>query len=92
LTEEVCALENQTNMSQTLTSFQSDLNRIQTLAGTLSQVEKEHSKSLTDHEDDKLKGIAVAEQNNSRQLGEIKQLCLGMAQKIEEIQKSVKVK
>jgi len=31
----------------------------------------------------------VAEQNSSRQLGEIRQLCLAMAQKIEEIQKSV---
>lgn len=83
-------MDNQMNMSQTLTSFQADLNRIQTLAGTLSQVEKEHFKDLTDHEDDKLKDIAVAEQSSSRQLGEIRQLCLAMAQKIEQIQKSVK--
>lgn len=82
-------MENQMNMSQTLTSFQADLNRIQTLAGTLSQVEKEHFKDLTNYEDEKLEGIAVAEQNSSRQLGEIRQLCLAMAQKIEEIQKSV---
>jgi len=77
------------NMKQVLSSFQSDLNRIQTLAGTLSQVEKKHFENLTGNENEELRDMAVAEQNGARQLGEIRQLCLAMAQKIEEIQNSM---
>jgi len=76
------------NLSETLTAFHSDLNRIQTIAGTLSQLDQQHYNDLTKYDDERLTGIAVAEQNSSRQLGEIKQLCLAMAQKIEEIQQS----
>ncbi|HPZ43299.1 MAG TPA: hypothetical protein PL078_04765 [Bacillota bacterium] len=77
------------NLSETLTAFHSDLNRIQTIAGTLSQLDQQHYNDLTKYDDERLTGIAVAEQNSSRQLGEIKQLCLAMAQKIEEIQQSL---
>ncbi|MGI6492510.1 MAG: hypothetical protein GX949_01430 [Peptococcaceae bacterium] len=78
------------NLSETLTSFHSDLNRIQTVAGTLSQVERQHYQELTKYEDDRLASIAVAEQSSARQLGEIKQICIAMAQKIEELQQSMK--
>ncbi|HBV98944.1 MAG: hypothetical protein JL50_19140 [Peptococcaceae bacterium BICA1-7] len=73
----------------TLTSFHSDLNRIQTMAGTLSQIERDHFNDLSKYEDQRLAGIAVAEQNSARQLGEIKQLCIAMAQRIQEIQGSL---
>lgn len=79
-------MDRQMDIAHTLTAFHSDLNRIMTLAGTLSQVEKEHFRDLTKYEDEKLKNIALAEENSARQLGEIRQLCLAMAQKIEEIQ------
>jgi hypothetical protein len=82
-------LQHLPNLSETLTAFHSDLNRIQTIAGTLSQLDRQHYNDLTKYDDERLTGIAVAEQNSSRQLGEIKQLCLAMAQKIEEIQQSI---
>lgn len=82
-------MENFTNLTDTLTAFHSDLNRIQTIAGTLSQVERQHYNDLTKYDDERLTGIAVAEQNSARQLGEIKQICISMAQRIEEIQQSV---
>jgi hypothetical protein len=74
------------NLAETLASFHADLNRIQTVAGTLSQIEHQHYTDLTRYEDEKLTSIAVAEQSSARQLGEIKQICISMAQKIDEIQ------
>jgi len=77
------------NLTETLAAFHADLNRIQTVAGTLSQIERQHYSELTRYEDEKLSSIAVAEQNSARQLGEIKQICISMAQKIDEIQHSL---
>lgn len=82
-------MEHLTNISDTLTAFHSDLNRIQTVAGTLAQVERQHYNDLTKYDDERLTRIAVTEQSSSRQLGEIKQICIAMAQKIEEIQQSM---
>lgn len=82
-------MEHLPNMSETLASFHSDLNRIQTVAGTLAQVERQHYNDLTKYEDQRLASIAVAEQSSARQLGEIKQICIAMAQKIEEIQQTM---
>lgn len=79
-------MENTRELMDNLSSFHSDLNRIQTMAGTLSQIERDHFNDLSKYEDERLTGIAVAEQNSARQLGEIKQLCIAMAQKIQEIQ------
>lgn len=83
-------MESMQDIAQTLSSFHADLNRIQTLAGTLSQVEKKHFEDLTKYDDERLRNIAIAEQNSARQLGEIKQICLAMAQKIDEIRDSIK--
>jgi len=83
-------MEQMRNLSETLSSFHSDLNRIQTIAGTLSQVDQHHYQELTKYEDDRLASIAVAEQSGARQLGEIKQICIAMAQKIEELQQLMK--
>lgn len=82
-------MEHLPNISETLASFHSDLNRIQTVAGTLAQVERQHYNDLTKYEDQRLTSIAVAEQSSARQLGEIKQICIAMAQKIEEIQQTM---
>lgn len=82
-------MEHLSNISETLASFHSDLNRIQTVAGTLAQVERQHYNDLTKYEDQRLTSIAVAEQSSARQLGEIKQICIAMAQKIEEIQQTM---
>lgn len=78
------------DMDQTLTYIHSELNRVQTIAGTLASVETQHYQDLTDMGDDKLNQIAVEEQNAARQLGEVKQICLSLAQKIDELKNQVK--
>lgn len=70
----------------TLSYIKSELNRIQTIAGTLSTVESEHHKRLMDMGDNKLNQIAGEEQSAARQLGEVKQICLSLAQRIDEMQ------
>lgn len=82
-------MEHLPNISETLASFHSDLNRIQTVAGTLAQLERQHYNDLTKYDDQRLTSIAVAEQSSARQLGEIKQICIAMAQKIEEVQQTM---
>lgn len=74
-------------LEQTLSYLSSEINRIQTIAGTLSTVEHEHYKALTNLGDDsKIQKLALEEQNASRQLSEIKNICLALSEKIEQIQ------
>jgi hypothetical protein len=73
------------NLQDTFSYLSSELNRIQTVAGTLSSIETQHYKDLTNMGDDKLNQIAVEEQSASRQLGEIKQICLTLSQKIDQL-------
>ncbi|WP_199614490.1 hypothetical protein [Paenibacillus alkalitolerans] len=73
------------DFGQTLSYIHSELNRVQTIAGTLSSVETQHFNDLTDMGDDKLNRIAAEEQSAARQLGEVKQICLSLAQKVEEL-------
>ncbi|MFA8438049.1 hypothetical protein [Pueribacillus sp. YX66] len=78
------------HLQQTLSYLSSEINRIQTIAGTLSTVETEHHKELTNLSDDsKLLQIASEEQSASRQLGEIKNICLALSQKIEDLQSNL---
>jgi hypothetical protein len=81
-------MQETTNMNQTLSYIHSELNRVQTIAGTLSTVETQHYKDLTNMGDDKLNQLAVEEQSAARQLGEVKQICLTLAQKVEELKNS----
>ncbi|MFD0868297.1 MULTISPECIES: hypothetical protein [Paenibacillus] len=62
-----------------------ELQRLQTIAGTLSTIETRHFKDLTNFGDDRLNQIAIEEQNAARQLGEVKQICLSLAQRVEEL-------
>ncbi|WP_144934531.1 hypothetical protein [Paenibacillus sp. 32O-W] len=62
-----------------------ELQRLQTIAGTLSAVETRHFQDLTNFGDDRLNQIAIEEQNAARQLGEVKQICLSLAQRVEEL-------
>lgn len=75
-----------TSLTDTLSYVYSELNRVESIAGTLSTSESKHYKELTDIGDDRLNQIANEEQNASRQLGEVKQICISLAQKIEQIQ------
>lgn len=77
----------QTNdQNHTLSYIQSELNRIQTMAGTLATIESKHHTDLLNMGDKQLNQIATEEQSASRQLGEIKQICLSLSQKIDEMQ------
>lgn len=77
--------EQQQKQNPTLEYIESELNRIQTIAGTLASIEKQHSQDLINMGDDRLNQMAVEEQSAARQLGEVKQICLALAQKIREM-------
>jgi myo-inositol catabolism protein IolC len=82
-------MQNVENMENVLSYIHSELNRIETMAGTLATIEQDHYRKLTNFDHRKLVDIAVEEQNAARQLGTVKQMCLSMAQKIEELQHSL---
>jgi myo-inositol catabolism protein IolC len=82
-------LDNFQDLKNTLSYINSELNRIETMAGTLSTVEREHYNKLTNFDHRELMDIAVEEQSASRQLGTIKHMCLAMAQKIEGIKNAI---
>ena len=77
------------DLTNTLSYLHSEINRIQTMAGTLSAAEKEHFKKLSNFDHRELIDIAIEEQSAARQLGTMKQMCLAMAQKIEGIKNAV---
>jgi myo-inositol catabolism protein IolC len=77
------------NLQNTLSYIQSELNRIETMAGTLSSIETDHFNTLMNFDHSKLQDVAVEEQNAARQLGTIKQMCLSLSQKIEDINQSM---
>jgi hypothetical protein len=77
--------EQHTDIDHTLSYIHSELNRVQTIAGTLSSIETKYFNDLTDMGDDKLNQIAIEEQSAARQLGEVKQICISLAQKVEEL-------
>ena len=70
---------------QNLAYFRSELNRIQTIAGTLSSIEQQHFQDLTDMGDDRLHQLAIEEQSAARQLGQVKQICLALLQRLDEL-------
>ncbi|SEN13778.1 hypothetical protein [Lihuaxuella thermophila] len=82
-------MENVQDLKQTLSYIHSELNRIETMAGTLSTIEREHFNKLTNFDHRELVDIAVEEQNAARQLGTIKQMCLAMAQQVESIKNAL---
>lgn len=82
-------MENIQDLKNTLSYIHSEINRIETMAGTLSTIEQEHYKKLTNFEHTELVDIAVEEQNAARQLGTMKHMCLAIAQKIEGINSAI---
>ncbi|MCQ6562559.1 hypothetical protein [Paenibacillus mendelii] len=77
------------DLKNILSYMQHELNRIETMAGTLSTIEREHYNKLTNFEHRELVDIAVEEQNAARQLGTMKQMCLTMTQQIEGVKKAI---
>lgn len=67
----------------------SELRRIQTVAGTLATIERDHYNRLTGFDQRELLDVAVEEQSAARQLGMVRQVCAELAQKVEEIQAAI---
>lgn len=82
-------MDNFQDLKHTLTYLQSELYRIETMAGTLSTIERDHYNKLTNFDHSELVDIAVEEQNASRQLGTMQQMCLAMAQKVEGMKTAI---
>lgn len=82
-------MDNFQDLKNTLSYLHSEINRIETMAGTLSTIEREHYNKLTNFDHNELVDIAVEEQNAARQLGTMKHMCLAMAEKIEGIKNAI---
>ncbi|MBN2982582.1 MULTISPECIES: hypothetical protein [Cohnella] len=82
-------MEQMQELKNTLSYLHSELNRIETMAGTLSTIEHDHFTKLNGFDHRGLADIAVEEQQASRQLGTIKHMCLSMAQKIDGLRQSL---
>ncbi|MXQ52764.1 hypothetical protein [Shimazuella alba] len=82
-------MDNYQDLKHTLSYLHSEINRIETMAGTLSTIEREHYNKLTSFDHREIMDIAVEEQNAARQLGTMKQMCLAMAEKIEGIKNAI---
>lgn len=78
------------DLNQSLDYLRSELNRIETMAGTLSTTEREHFNRLSKMDNGEMMDIALEEQNAARQLGAIKQMCLAMAQTVDSIKINLK--
>lgn len=78
------------DLNQSLDYLRSELNRIETMAGTLSTTEREHFNRLSEIDNREMMDIAVEEQNAARQLRTIKQMCLAMAQTVDSIKINLK--
>jgi hypothetical protein len=76
------------DVKHVLQYLQSEINRIETMAGTLSGVEREHFQRLTNFDQRELVDIAVEEQSASRQLGAIQQMCQNMSRQIDGMLRS----
>lgn len=74
---------------RTLDYIRSELSRIETMAGTLAMVEREHYRRLTNFDQEELLDIAVEEHSAARQLGTIKEMCLSLAQRIDGLSQSM---
>lgn len=77
------------DLTHTLSYLSSEINRIETMAGTLSSIERDHYNRLTNFDHRELVDIAVEEQNAAAQLSTIKQMCLTMGQKLESMMNAI---
>lgn len=73
-------------LQNALSYLVSEINRIETIAGTLSSVENEHYNKLIGFDHNGLKEIAIEEQSSSRQLGTIRQMCLNISERINNLE------
>lgn len=77
------------DLQHTLSYIQSELYRVEAMAGTLAMIERDHYNKLTDFDHRVLVDVAVEEQNASRQLGTMKHICLSLAQKVDGISQAI---
>lgn len=77
------------DLRATCTYIASELSRIETVAGTLAMIEREHYNTLNRFDHRELLDVAVEEQSAARQLGMVKQVCGELVQRMAEIQKAI---
>lgn len=77
------------DLKHSLDYLHSEINCIETMAGTLSTTEREHFNRLSKVDNREIMDIATEEQSSSRQLGAMQQMCLAMAQKIDGIKNAI---
>jgi hypothetical protein len=68
-------MENFKDLENTLAYICSELNRIETMAGTLATIERDHYNKLSNFDHRVLMDLAVEEQNGARQLGTMQHIC-----------------
>ena len=77
------------DLKQSLDYLRLELNRIETMAGTLSTTERAHFNKLSKIDNREIMDIAVEEQSAARQLGSIKQMCLAMVQTVDSLKNNL---
>ncbi|MFC4546998.1 hypothetical protein ACFO25_11690 [Paenactinomyces guangxiensis] len=77
------------DLKHAVSYIHSEINRMETMAGTLSSIERDHYNKLTRFDHSELMDVAVEEQNAAKQLGAMKQMCLSISQKLEGIQQAI---
>lgn len=77
------------DLKTTLEYIHSEVNRIETMAGTLSTTEQDHFRKLSSFDHREIMDIATEEQSVARQLGAMKHMCLALSQKIEGIKNAL---
>lgn len=77
------------DLKNTLVYLSTELSRMETMAGTLASIEKDHYFKLTNFDQRELIDLAIEEQNASRQLGVMRDMCFSMGQKVDRMRLTI---
>jgi hypothetical protein len=80
---------NNKDMTSTLNYLSTELSRMETIAATLASIEKDHYAKLTNYDQRDLLDMAIEEQNTSRQLGVMRDMCFSMGIKVNRLRQSL---
>lgn len=80
---------NPEELSATCQYIISELGRIETVAGTLAMIEREHYDALNRFDDRALLDLATEEQSAARQLSMVKHVCGELARRMADIQSAL---
>jgi len=80
---------NPEELKTTCAYIASELSRIETVAGTLAMIEREHYNTLNRFDHRELLEVAVEAQSAARQLGMVKHVCAELVQRVADLQKAI---